>query len=186
MSTSPRMQAFVSLLCARQGIDLAQAVAGDYLRLENPAGNATLLISVFDEGYIAVGYTLWHDGSMVIDVDMKFLVTRHGWEPVAVQDCFSRSWDEYVVEAGREGITLFDENGMRILSSMTEYWAERLLTWGWLRKGLVEEGEFRMLTNEPHPLPHSTEKNASKALAAHPSSSPITETLTQADMFAIT
>src|SRR3954471_22396574 len=93
MRTSPRMKAFVLLLCARQGIDLAQALPGDYLRLENPEGNANLIISVSDDGQIALGYTLWHDNRIVVDLDMKFLVTPHGWEPVKVQDCFSRSWD---------------------------------------------------------------------------------------------
>jgi len=134
MSTSPRMQAFVGLLCARQGFDLALAVPGDYLRVENPVGNANLLVTVLEDGQIAVDYLLWQAESTVVQLQMKFLVTPEGWEPVTVQDSFSRAWDEYGIEAGREGIAVFDETGLLILSNMTEYWADRLTTWGWLRK----------------------------------------------------
>jgi len=183
LNTSPRMQAFVWLLCKRQGVDLAQAVAGDYLRLENPTGDAHLIISVLADGQLAVGYTLWYDNRMVMDLEMKFLVTPDGWEPVSVQDCFSRSWDEYWTEAGREGIAVFAETGTLNLPSMTEYWADRLTTWGWLRKGLLEEGTLAMLANSTQPFPTATQKAAPKAPAAPTSPTPITATLTQASLF---
>jgi len=183
MNTSPRMQEFVGLLCERQGIDLSQTMAGDYLRLENAMGDAYLTITILDGGQLAVGYTLWYDNAMVMDLEMKFLITPQGWEPVSVQDCFSRSWDEYWMEAGREGITVFDEAGMLSLPSMTEYWADRLTTWGWLRKGLLEEGALGILANQSQPFPQAPKKASPKAPAVNPSSTPITEALTQASLF---
>lgn len=183
MNTSPRMQEFVGLLCQRQGVDLAQAVAGDYLRLENPEGDAQLTVRLLADGQIAVGYTLWYEHSMVIALEMKFLVTPQGWEPVSVQDCFARSWDEYWAEAGREGIAAFDETGMLILPSMTEYWADRLQTWGWLHKGLLADGQFDLLAHQAQPAAKVTSKTPRQAPAASTSPTPVTESLTQASLF---
>jgi hypothetical protein len=143
MQTAPKLQAIVTQLAQKHGVDLSQA--GAYLRLDL-AGHGQLVVEnigadrVSVANYVEIAGIWVVDPEIVVDVDRRLRkegsqLVRLAWIPIEITEVFG-GWrlcaelDEY------GGLVLYDLADQIELTNYVEHTvAVNLMAHGWLEQG---------------------------------------------------
>ena len=128
--TSPSMAQIVQQLAAAYGVDLSQP--GAALHLAMPSRPERWLIVKLDGQRISVTHCWVEVGELLaLDLDMVFMVSPAGWEPVEIVHA-PALWATYVHVTQVAGLPVLDAAGNMHFACFAEYWATQLHTQGWV------------------------------------------------------
>lgn len=133
MKYTPTMQAVISEIAHKHGLDLSQE--GASLRLELGIAMMPLVIEVLMPGLISVAHYYRQNGDLIADPDVEIFTFPEGWAPAAItqQPTGYRAYVE-------------DERGQHELADFCEFWAANIRDQGYLTRGTRPGDDAAALT----------------------------------------
>ncbi len=146
MKTAPRLQAIVTQIAQKQGLDLDQP--GAYVRLEL-AGNGQLVIENIGANRVSVTNYITANQDLIADPQVVLCMQYHsegkqakqprpkgspGWVPLEITELFG-GWRLYAEVDLQGHLVLYDAAGQARLAELCEHiFARNLRRFGWLHR----------------------------------------------------
>ena len=133
MKTSQKMQAVITKLAEKHGLDLAAPQA--YLRLDM-AGFMRLVIMKIGKNQVRIGHYFEQQGGLIPDPEIVFFTGYAEWVPTKVTQLIGGTRFYGVPTPDGESIVIADEHRQADLAEFAEMWAKNIEAQGWLERGI--------------------------------------------------
>jgi hypothetical protein len=140
MKTSRKMQAVITQLAQKHGLDLTAAEG--YLRLDMP-GFDRLVIEKIGESLVKVAHYYEpaspadkQHGHLMADPEMAFFMAHTLWVPFEIRQVIGGQRVYARPTPDGQGIVLIDPKRQEDIADFAEIWASNIETQGWLENGV--------------------------------------------------
>lgn len=142
IKTSPTMQAVITALAEKHGLDLAASEAHLRLTMEP---YQPLVIEKIGKYQVSVAHYLYENGDPIADPDVVFFTNALEWVPIEITQVLGY---RRVVNLSADGTTMqtFYSRAQRDVAAFVRTWAWNIRNQGWLKHGVKDDdGEIILL-----------------------------------------
>lgn len=133
MKTSKKMQAVVTRLADKHGLDLTATEA--YLRLDMP-GFDRLVIERAGINQVRVAHYFDQQGNLIPDPEIIFFTGNSDWVPIKITQVIGGHRVYAVPTPDGQSVIMTNPNRQADLASFVEMWAKNIKIQGWLEEGV--------------------------------------------------